>query len=85
MAQNVVIEHLGSYEVKKGAAITTASILSSFAGATAIEMASDGVNVSINATPMFTTQKGQSTYLSTGKTYVFDRDCMLVVGIYRSI
>lgn len=85
MAQNTIIEHLGSIECIAGQAVTTASILSLFPTATALMMATSGVSVSIDATPMFLTQTNQESYLATGKTYVFNKNCLIVVGKYRSI
>lgn len=85
MAQNVVIEHLGSIQVSAGASITTASIISQFPTATALMMITEGVSVSINATPMFLIEKYQESYLATGKTYVFNKDCQIVVGTYKAI
>ena len=85
MAQNTIIEHLGSIECIAGTAVTTASILSQFPTATALMMATSGVSVSINATPMFMIQPNQESYLASGKTYVFNKDCLIIVGIYRSV
>lgn len=85
MAQNTIIEHLGSIECIAGTAVTTASILAQFPTATALIMITDGVSVSINATPMFLIQKYQETYLVTGKTYVFNKDCQIVVGLYKAV
>lgn len=85
MAQTVIIEHLGSLQCNAGASVTTASILAQFPTATALIMITDGVSVSINATPMFLIQKYQETYLVTGKTYVFNKDCQIVVGLYRAV
>ncbi len=85
MAQNVIIEHLGSIEIEAGVSTTTASIIAQFPTATALMMITDGVSVSIDATPMFLIERRQESYLATGRTYVFNKKCQLVVGRYRTV
>jgi hypothetical protein len=85
VAQNVIIEHLGSMQVNAGVSITTSSIISQFPTATALIINTEGVSVSIDATLMFLTEKYRESYLATGKTYLFNKDCQLVIGKYRTI
>ena len=86
MAQPMyVVEYLGAFEIKAGTSYTSASILATFPTANAIQMRTDGVKVSINGGVKFSTTFGESSFLSTGKTYMFDKDCIAVVGIYRAI
>ena len=86
MAQPMyAIEYLGAMEVKAGTAYTSASILAAFPTANAMQMRTDGVNVAINGGVKFSTVYGESSFLATGKTYMFDKDAIAVIGTYKAI
>lgn len=93
MAQpSYAIQYLGSFVIKKEEIHTTAQILASYPTATVIKIAKitsqnpkEGVNVAINGTPAFTTYLGEESYIETGTSYVFDKDCILAVGIYKVV
>ena len=93
MAQpNYAIQYLGSFVVAKGEAYTSAEILAIYPLGTVLKIAKisgdnikEGINVSINGTPAFPTYEGQESYLASGATYVFSKDCVLAVGIYKAI
>lgn len=85
MAQPTCIEYLGSVYCTGGASVTTASILATYSTATALIMTTEGISVSINGSPMFPAKAGEITYMTTGKTYVFDKDCIIAVGIFKAI
>ena len=85
MAQLHAIEHLGAIYVKAGIALTTASILTQFPTATVMIMKTENIKVSINGTAQFLTIFGGESYIQTGKTLIFDKDCTLAIGIYKVV
>lgn len=87
MAQpSYAIEYLGAVEVSRGVAVTTASLLVLFPTATVVKLkCKSGANVSINGGVQFPIDYNDESYLTTGKTFLFDTDCVIVVGIYRAI
>ncbi len=93
MAQpNYAIKYLGSILVEKGKSYTSADVLTAYSTATCLKMAnilndkpSEGVKVSINKSPAFTTYIGEESYIETGLSYVFSIDCILAVGQYKAV
>lgn len=87
MAQpSYAIEYLGSMEVKRGVPVTSADALALFPTATVIKVkCKDGCNVSINGGVQFPIDHNDESFLTTGKTYTFDVDCTVVLGIYKAI
>lgn len=79
------IEYLGAMQVSAGIAYTTASILTLYPTATVLQMKTDDIQVSINGTVMFHITYDDTSYIATGKTYYFDKDCVVAVGIYKAI
>ena len=45
-------------------------------------MKSDKVSVSINGSDMFLTSFDDESFISGGKTYMFDKECTVVMGRY---
>lgn len=86
MAQNVyAIEYMGAIEVQRGKLYTSAQVLSPFIGATCMKMKTDGVSVSVNGTDAFLTHFDDESYITTGHTYIFDRDCVIAIGKYKAV
>lgn len=86
MAQpHYAIDYLASMKVNKGTAYTSASILASYPTATVLKIKTDKVSVSINGGVQFLTSFDDESYLATGKTYIFDKDCIVSIGIYKVI
>lgn len=86
MAQpNYAIDYLGAMKVDKGTQYTSASILTAYPTATVLKMKTKDVSVSINGGVQFLTSFDDESYLSTGKTYIFDKDCIVAIGIYKAI
>ena len=85
MAQLHAIDYLGALAVNKGQQYTSASIITSYPTATVLKMKTDKVSVSINGGVQFLTSFDDESYLATGKTYIFDKDCIVAIGIYKVI
>lgn len=85
MAQLHAIDYLGAMSVNKGQQYTSASIITAYPTATVLKMKTDKVSVSINGGVQFLTSFDDESYLTTGKTYIFDKDCIVAIGIYKAI
>ena len=85
MAQLHAIDYLGALAVNKGQQYTSASIITAYPTATVLKIKTDKVSVSINGGVQFLTSFDDESYLSTGKTYIFDKDCIVAIGIYKGI
>lgn len=85
MAQLHAIDYLGALAVSKGQQYTSASIVSAYPTATVLKIKTDKVSVSINGGVQFLTSFDDESYLSAGKTYIFDKDCIVAIGIYKAI
>lgn len=85
MAQLHAIDYLGAIKADKGTQYTSASILTAYPTATVIKMKTDGVSASIDGGVQFLTSFDDESYLTTGKTYMFDKDCVIAIGIYKVI
>ena len=85
MAQHHAIDYLGALAVNKGQQYTSASIISAYPTATVLKIKTDKVSVSINGGVQFLTSFDDESFLSTGKTYIFDKDCIVAIGIYKAI
>lgn len=89
------IEYLGAVQVLAGTQYTSASILTTYPTATVLKMDSKKiesgkyvdypVRCSINGGIMFNIQDGDESYLTTGKTFIFDTNCTIIVGIYKAV
>lgn len=85
MAQFHAIDYLGAMAVDKGQPYTSDSIISAYPTATVLKMKTNGVSVSINGGVQFLTSFDDESYLTAGKTYIFDKDCIVAIGIYKAI
>lgn len=85
MAQFHAIDYLGAMAVNKGQQYTSASIITAYPTATVLKMKTNGVSVSINGGVQFLTSFDDESYIATGKTYIFDKDCIVAIGIYKAI
>ena len=83
------IKYLGTVRVTKNTPYTTASILSSFTGATVAKLSTDikgdSVGITIGSTPMATYYDGEEQYIETGLTFEFSKDCTMKIGIYKAV
>lgn len=79
------IEALGAVECKANTAVTTASILALFSGATIAKIKTEGSYLSIDGTVKFATTFDAISNLQTGHTYIFDKDTILMIGKYVTV
>ena len=86
MAQNVyALEYMGAISAKRGKVYATADVLVQFVGATCMKIKTDGVSVSVNGTDAFITHFDDESFIDAGHTYIFDKDCVIVVGKYKAV
>ncbi len=90
MAQpSYAIRYLGTVRVTKNTPYTTASILSSFVGATVARLSTDikddSVGIALNNTPMSTYYDGEEQYIQAGDMFEFSKDCTLKIGTYKAV
>lgn len=86
MAQpSYAIEYLGSVKALSGTTVTSASVLALFPTATVLKMKTPDVKVSINGGEQFDVDYNDESFLTTGKSYMFNKDCIIAVGIYKAI
>lgn len=86
MAQPIYpVLYLGSVACEGGKAYTSASVLATYATANCLIMKGNGVSVSVDASPMFSVSYDDQSYIETGHTYVFNKDCVLAVGRYKVV
>lgn len=79
------IEYLGAMSAKANVVVTSASLLALYPTATVVKIKTSGVSVSVNNTDRFPVVYDDESYLKTGKTYLFSKDCVVAVGIYKAI
>ena len=80
----MVINYLGSVQIKSATAYNSADILTDFPSATILIMKNTGIAVSVDGYPMFNVDFNEIAKLETGHTYQFNKDCVIAVGIYVS-
>lgn len=86
MAQpQYAIEYLGAVNIKAGEAVTTADVLTTYPSATAMKMKTEDVKVSVDGSAMFPVKYDDESYIITGKTFIFNKDCIVVIGIYKAV
>lgn len=86
MAQpHYIVDYLGAMSVEAGEVYTSDSVLASYPTADMLKMKSEGVKVSIDGTDAFPISYDDESYITTGKTYIFSKPCIIAVGKYISI
>jgi len=86
MAQPLyAVKYLGAKSLQVGKTYTSADLLTEFSGATCLIMKTSGVSVSINGTDMFPIVLNDQSFLETGLSYTFNKDCIVAVGIYKVV
>jgi hypothetical protein len=86
MAQPLyAIEYLGAVRVTKNTPVTSASLLTLYPTATVLKIKANGVSVTVDNSVMFPVSFDDETYVTTGHTYSFSEDCVLAVGVYRTV
>lgn len=88
MAQpSYAIEYLGAVEVQGGVSVSSSTISTAFPSATVLKMKTKDVKVSIDGGVQFDVVYDDESFLNsaTPKTYVFNKDCIIAVGIYKVV
>ena len=76
------MEYIASVSIKAGQLYTTAEVISTHPEANMMKMKSHDVKVGINGTDQFPVSYDEETYITAGKSYIFSKDCVVVVGRY---
>lgn len=79
------IEYLGAISAKSGKVYTSASVITAYPTATCMKMKTDGVSVSVNGSDAFLTNFDDESFITSGHTYIFTKDCVIAVGKYRAV
>ena len=79
------VHYLGAVRCIGGQSYTSASVLTSYPTANCMIMKSENVSVSVNASDMFLTSFNDQSYIETGSTFVFDKDCTIAIGKYKAV
>lgn len=79
------IEYLGAISAKSGKVYTSASVITAYPTATCMQMKTDGVSVSVNGSDAFLTSFDDESFITSGHTYIFTKDCVIAVGKYRAV
>jgi hypothetical protein len=86
MAQpSYAIEYIAAVQAKANEAVTSADLLVLYPTATVIKMKTKGVRASVNSSVMFEVDYNDESFLTTGHSYKFDKDCVIAVGRYRVV
>lgn len=86
MAQpSYAIEYMGAISAKRGKVYTSEEVLSAFPNATCMKMKTSDVSVSVNATDAFLTNFDDESFITTGHTYIFSKDCVIAIGKYKAV
>ena len=86
MAQtSYAIVYIGAMNAKRDTSYSTADILTLFPTATVVKMKTEGVKASVNDTDYFDVGFDDETFLDTGHTYKFTKDCVIAIGIYKAV
>ena len=86
MAQPMyAVEYLAGMQVESGKVYLSADILTAYPTANMLKMKTDNVSVSIDGTDMFLTKYDDESYIATGKSYIFNKDCLVSIGKYVAI
>ena len=86
MAQpHYAIQYLGAVSIKGGQLYTSTEVLNAYNTANMMKMKSKEVKVSVNGSDMFTTSYDDESFIESGHSYIFDRDCTIAIGKYIAI
>jgi hypothetical protein len=82
MAQLKTFKYLGAMSVQAGKTYLSADMITKFPTATHTIIKTVGVEVSINGTDAFPITFDDTDAIATGKTYIFNINCIIAFGIY---
>ena len=79
------VEYLGAISAEKNKLVTSASVLVVFPTATMMKMKTEGVSVSVDGTDMFLTSFDDESFITSGKSFIFDKNCTIAIGKYVAV
>lgn len=79
------IEYLGAVLVQSGKLVTSAQVLTQYPTANMMKMKTKDVMVSVNGSDIFPVSYDDESYITSGHTYIFNKDCTIVVGKYVAV
>ena len=79
------VEYLGAISAEKNKLVTSASVMTLFPTATMMKMKTEGVSVSVDGTDMFLTSFDDESFITSGKSFIFDKNCTIAIGKYVSV
>ena len=83
MAQpHYIVEYFGAISTEKNKLVTSASVIALFPTANMMKMKTEGVAVSVDGTDMFLTSFDDESFITTGKSFIFDKNCTIAIGKY---
>ena len=83
MAQPMyVVEYLGAISVESGKLYTSAQVLTTYPTANMMKMKTKDVMVSVNGSDIFPISYDDESFITSGHTYIFNKDCIIVIGKY---
>ena len=80
-----VVEYLGAISAEKNKLVTSASVMTLFPTATMMKMKTEGVSVSVDGTDMFLTSFDDESFIASGKSFIFDKNCTIAIGKYVAV
>lgn len=75
-----IYDYLGAKSIKANEILTSADILALYPTAKVVEMRTDNVKVSINATDATVWMRGDRAYVNSGRTWAFLDDCEIAIA-----
>lgn len=87
MAQmtNYAISYIAGMVIPAGTTKTSAQILALYPTAKIIQMLSDNVRISINATDAVTFNRGDFAYIGASQSWTFTNTCEVAIGIVVNV
>lgn len=79
------VEYLGAISAEKNKLVTSASVLVAFPTANMMKMKTEGVSVSVDGTDMFLTSFDDESFITSGKSFIFDKNCTIAIGKYVAV
>lgn len=80
-----VVEYLGAVLVQSGKLVTSAQVLAKYPSANMMKMKTKDVMVSVNGSDIFPVSYDDESYITSGHTYIFNKDCTIVIGKYVAV
>ena len=79
------VEYLGAVSIQSGNLSASANIISAYPTANMMKMKTENVKVSVNGSDMFPITFDDESFITSGHTYIFDKNCTIVIGKYVAI